>query len=130
MPDSNAEVMQRVIEATTSGDYQVILADLDPDVEIDDTDIPDAESARGHDAYLKWLAGWDQAWQAWRIEDLEITIDGDVAVALFQMIAKGKGSEIELTRSDAVVASFRGGKITRVGYYNDQAKALKESGLA
>jgi hypothetical protein len=46
------------------------------------------------------------------------------------MVAKGKGSGIELTRPDAVVASFRGGRAVKLGYYSDQARALRAVGLA
>jgi ketosteroid isomerase-like protein len=33
------------------------------------------------------------------------------------------------TRADALVASFRGGKAVKLGYYNDQAQALEAVGL-
>ena len=66
-------------------------------------------------------ARWDEIWESWRIEGLELRSSGDDKVlALFRMIAKGKGSGIELTREDAVLGELRGGKIVKVGYYNDQ----------
>jgi hypothetical protein len=46
------------------------------------------------------------------------------------MVVKGRGSGVELRRSDALVAAFRHGKAVKLGYYNDQAKALKAVGLA
>jgi len=46
------------------------------------------------------------------------------------MIVRGKGSGIELTREDAVLAEYRAGKIVRIGYYNDQAQALEAAGLS
>ena len=45
------------------------------------------------------------------------------------MIVRGKGSGVELAREDATLAEFRGGKIVRIGYYNDQAQALGAAGL-
>ncbi|MGC2373214.1 MAG: hypothetical protein WA484_05000 [Solirubrobacteraceae bacterium] len=51
-------------------------------------------------------------------------------IALFTMVVKGRGSGVELRRADAVVASFRGGKAVKLGYYNDQAQALKAVGLS
>ena len=53
----------------------------------------------------------------------------DRTISLFKMIVRGKGSGIELTRDDAVLAEFRDGKIVRIGYYNDQAQALEAAGL-
>jgi ketosteroid isomerase-like protein len=128
MSSENADVMRRIVEAAGRKDYQAVLADLDPEVEIDDTDIPEAT---GTDSFLEWLARWDQAWESWRLEDVEVRVAGDdQAIALFRMVAKGKGSGIELTRPDALVASFRGGKVVKLGYYNDQALALEAVGLA
>ena len=67
----------------------------------------------------------------WRIEDIEIRPVGeDRTISLFKMIVRGKGSGIELTRDDAVVAEYRDGKIVRIGYYNDQSQALEAVGLS
>ena len=127
MSSENVDVMRRIVEASGRQDYQAVLADLDPEVEIDDTDIPEST---GGDSFLEWLARWDQVWESWHVEDLEVRAAGDEQViALFKMVAKGKGSGIELTRPDALVASFRGGKAVRLGYYNDQALALEAVGL-
>ena len=119
--------MQRIVHAINRKDYQAVLADLDDQVEIDDADIP--EATRG-DSFLTWVARWDEAWESWHVEDLEVRAAGeDQAIALFTMVAKGKGSGVELTRADALVASFRGGKAVKLGYYNDQAQALEAVGL-
>ena len=127
MSRENVDVMRRIVEATGRQDYRAVLADLDPEVEIDDTDIPEST---GTDSFLEWLARWDQVWESWHIEDLEVRAAADdQAIALFKMVAKGKGSGVELTRLDAVVASFRGGQAVKLGYYNDQAKALQAVGL-
>jgi ketosteroid isomerase-like protein len=127
MSQENVDVMRRVVEAAGRQDYQAVLADLDPEVEIDDTDIPEST---GTDSFLEWLARWDQVWESWHIEDLEVRASSeDQAIALFTMVAKGKGSGVELTRPDALVASFRDGKAVKLGYYNDQAQALEAVGL-
>jgi ketosteroid isomerase-like protein len=127
MSSENVDVLRRIVEAAGRQDYQAVLADLDPEVEIDDTDIPEST---GGDSFLEWVARWDDAWDSWRIEDLEVRAAGnDQAIALFRMVAKGKESGVELARPDAMVASFLGGKAVKLGYYNDQAQALKAVGL-
>jgi len=128
MTEENVEAMRRVIEASDRKDYQAVLADLDDEVEIDDTDIPEAT---GRDSFLAWIGRWDEAWETWHIEDVEIrTGDDDQVIALFTMVATGRGSGVELRRADALVASFRNGKAVKVGYYNYQAQALKAVGLS
>ena len=127
MAQENVDVMRRMVEATGRQDYRAVLADLDPQLEINDTDIPEATGA---DSFIEWLARWDQAWESWRIEDIEVRAAGDDrAIALFKMVATGKGSGVELTRLDAVVASFRGGKAVTLGYFSDQTRALESIGL-
>ncbi len=128
MGEEDVEVMRRIIEAVGRRDYQAVLAHLDPEVEIDDTDIPEST---GTDSFLEWLARWDDAWETWRVEDVEVRAAGaDQVIALFRMVTTGRGSGVELARDDALVASFRGGKALKLGYYNNQAQALKAVGLA
>jgi hypothetical protein len=127
MSHEDVEAMRRIVEAASRHDYRAALSDLDPAVEIDDTDIPEATGA---DSFLDWLARWDGVWESWHVEDIEVREGEEQLIALFTMVAKGRGSGIELTRPDALVASFRGGKAVKLGYYNDQAQALKAVGLA
>ena len=127
MSSENVDVMRRIVESAGRKDYHAVLADLDPEVEIDDTDIPESTGA---DSFLEWLARWDQAWESWRVEDVNVRATGDdQVIALFRMVAKARGSGMELTRSDALVASFRDGKAVKLDYYNDQARALEAVGL-
>ena len=128
MSKENVETARRFTEAMNRGDYKAAAANLDPGVEIDDTDIPEST---GTDSFYVWLARWDAAWDSWRIEDVDIRPVGEGrTISLFKMIVRGKGSGIELTREDAVLADHRDDKIVRIGYYNDQAQALEAVGLS
>jgi ketosteroid isomerase-like protein len=128
MAQENVKTSHRFTEALVRGDYAAAAAELGPKVEIDDTDIPEST---GTDSFYAWLARWDEVWESWRIEDLEVRPVGqDRTISLFKMIAKGKGSGIELARNDAVVAEYREGKIVRIAYYNDQSQALEAVGLS
>lgn len=136
MSRENAEVIRRFVTALAtaqdSDDWRPVLAELDSEVEIDDLDISlDTEHYRGHDRFLEWIAVWNESWESWRVEDLEVRpIGEDRAIGLFVMIVKGQGSGIELSRRDAVVCKLRAGKIAEIGYYNDQQQALEAVGLA
>ena len=128
MSQQNVDTTRRFTEALNRRDYKTAAAELDLELEIDDTDIPEST---GTDSFYAWLARWDQAWEDWRIEDVQIRpVGADCTISLFKMIVRGKGSGIELARDDAVLAEFRDGKIVRIGYYNDQAQALKAAGLS
>jgi ketosteroid isomerase-like protein len=128
MSQENVDASHRFNQAVVRGDLDAAAAELGPTVEIDDTDIPEST---GTDSFYAWMARWNEAWESWRIEDLEIRSVGEHrTVSLFKMIVRGHGSGIELTRNDAVVAEFLDGKIVRIGYYNDQARALEAAGLS
>jgi ketosteroid isomerase-like protein len=122
----NVDTARRLIEAIERGDLEDAANDLAAEVEIDDTDIPDA----GQDSFYTWIGRWNDSWESWRMERTELLPVGeDKVLYTFRMIAKGKSSGIELSRDDAMLAEFRDGKIARVGYYNDQTQARRAAGL-
>jgi ketosteroid isomerase-like protein len=130
MSRENVDVVRQALEGLARGDMQAAVVDLDPDAEMFDFDIPDADVYRGPDGFLKWLGVWGESWESWRFEDLKILPAGeDRAVALFRMIVKGKDSGVEIDRRDGVAYTLRSGKIVRIEYYNDQRQALEAVGL-
>jgi ketosteroid isomerase-like protein len=136
MSHENAEVVRRFIEALpraqVSDDWRPVLAEVHPDVEIDDLDISlDTERYRGQGSVRKWIADWMESWETWRLEDVRVRPVGEHrAIGLFVVHAKGKGSGIELSRRDALVCTLRDGKIEKGTYYNDQRQALEAVGLS
>src|SRR5688500_15385916 len=126
MSEDNVELVRRRFAAALVGDWQTALEALDPDVEIHDYDIPDAGGVyRGHEGYREWVKRWTEGWESTRMVDPEFRAVGDDGVvALFRMVAVGAHSGLELTRDDAIVYRMRAGRIVRVDYFNDQARAL------
>jgi hypothetical protein len=127
MSQENVETSKRFLDALTRRDYEAAAREVGPGLEINDTDIPESTSS---DSLFTWLARWDETWEDWRFEDLEIrAVGNDRAVHLFTMVVTGKGSGIELSRKDAHVAEYRDGKMVRISYYNDQNEALDAARL-
>ena len=130
MSQENVETVRRVLDAVLGSAWPEVLAELDPAIVIEDTVIPDASDYRGHDGFFRWLDRWNESWDDWRLEGIEIVPAGnDHVVGLWRMIAKGKESGVEVDRPDAVVYELRDRKIVRMGYYNDQQKALEVAGV-
>jgi ketosteroid isomerase-like protein len=126
MSDQNVEVVGRALAAAQREDWAALIQELDPDVEIEDRDIPDADEYRGRDGFLRWLERWNESWESWRMDHVELRAAGDdTVVVLFRLTATGKGSGIEMERADAMVDVLRNGKIAKVTYYNDQSRALE-----
>jgi ketosteroid isomerase-like protein len=125
----NVEVVRRGFEATLREDWPTAIETLGPGLEVHDFDVPDAGIFHGEDGYFAWLARWGEGWESWTVEDVEVRPAGDdQAIALFRMIAKGRGSGIEIQRRDAIAYRLRDGKIVRLEYF-DQTEALKAVGL-
>ena len=130
MSQENVETVRRALAGVLGGAWLQVLAELDPAIEIEDTVIPDASDYRGHNGFFRWLERWNESWESWRLEDIELVpVGDDHVVGLWRMVAKGKGSGVEIERPDAVVYKLREGKIVRMGYYNDQQRALQDAGL-
>lgn len=120
------DAVREGIAAVTREDWPGLRELIAEDCEVRDYDIPDGHVYRGPDGFVEWLANWASAWETWSMRDLRVRDVGDERVlATFCLVAKGKGSGIELARDDAVVYTLRQGKILRAEYYNDQQQALR-----
>jgi ketosteroid isomerase-like protein len=131
MSEENLALVRGRFAAALAGDWETALAALDPDVEIHDFDIPDACGVyRGHDGYREWVKRWTEGWERTWMEDPEVrAVAEDCVIALFRMFAKGAHSGLELERDDAIVYRIRGGRIVRIEYFNDQARALEAAAV-
>jgi ketosteroid isomerase-like protein len=131
MSRENVEVVRRGLTATLEEDWETALATLHPEAEIVDFDVPDAGIYRGHQGLFDWLTRWSESWDSWRIEDIELREAGtDQVVALFRLIASGRGSGVEVERPDAILYTVRDGLQVRIEYFNDQRQALAAAGLS
>lgn len=130
MSRENIEVVRQAWEAVARGDLETAAHHVAADAEIHDFDIPDGGIYNGPDGFLAWNAHWGESWDIWKIEDLELRAVGDDQVlALFRLVARGRGSGIEIDRLDAIAYEVRDAKIVRLEYFNDRKQALEALGL-
>jgi len=124
---ANSELVRRFNEGIARGEVPWAL--IDPAVEVFDHDIPDAGKYQGHEGFGKWLEEWGAAWDSYTIEPEELFAAGDSVVAVFTMVAQGKGSGIETRRRNATVSKIRDDLVTRIDYYTTKQEALEAAGL-
>ena len=124
MSRDTVEVVRRINEQLlATGELALDL--FHDDVQVLDHDAPDQGEYRGHAGVAQWIEDWGAAWGEWTYEPEQYIDAGDIVVALTRMMAKGRGSGVELDRKDAIVFKLRGGKVTHIDYYNDQDQALE-----
>jgi ketosteroid isomerase-like protein len=101
----------------------------DPAIEVFDHDIPDARNPyRGREGVERWLADFAESWDSFAM-DLERVVEaGDRVVSFFRIRAVGAGSGVPVERGDAMVWTFRDGRVVRIDYFNDQRQALDSLG--
>jgi ketosteroid isomerase-like protein len=128
MPAENAETVRTVVDAFNRRDFDAALAPLRDDVTWERF-LSRAEAATP--AVLgkeELLAVWKSQVEAvdLRVEPEEFIPIGDRVVAPMRMIARGSGSEIELSSSITWVSTFDDeGLCTKVEAYDDREDALR-----
>jgi ketosteroid isomerase-like protein len=129
MSQADVEHMRRGVEHFRRTG-EALWADLHPDVEMHDHDIPDGALYRGHDGWREWSAHFAEAWESVSLEPQEYIDAGDGRVVLVARVAaRGIGSGVEVERLDGVMWTIRDGKTVRMDYYGSPAEALEAAGL-
>jgi uncharacterized protein len=129
MSEANVEIVRRVIEAGSRGDFDTVLALHHPDWEgFIPEEYPVAGTWRGLDGVRGFAEEWLDAWEEFRVEPEEFMEGGDAVMA--KVHYWGRGSGIEVTDRWFYAYRLRGGKIISWRPYTDRAEALADLGLA
>ena len=123
-PDTSAETVRRAHEHF-SAKGEPLWEINDPEIEVFDYDMVDASNPyRGNEGVVRWLSEFDQSWDSYAMDLQEVVDRGDRVVSLFRINAVGAGSGVKVDRADAMLWTFRDGKLVRLEYFNDQRQAL------
>ncbi len=133
MSQENVEVVKASIETYGTGDRDAYLDFMAQDVEIrpDVSRFPEAKPFRGREGFRRFLADMDQGWEdgATASEIREIFSVGDRVVARADWGGKGRASGVELHSSLTSLYTVQHGRIIKIEYFFDHAKALAAVGL-
>ena len=113
-------VLREIYDAANRGDFEDLVAHLDPDVEWR----APTRTIRGRNAVAGWLAGWHASYHP-RHELEAVLHAGDDAVALVHITYEGREDN-----RPAHVWRFEGERVTRARIAVDRDRALAELGLA
>ena len=130
MSQENVKIVRRFYDAYLRGDLESSLADVDPEIEVYDHDIPESGEYRGFDGLLRWQADWESSWESWRWDPEEFIEAGERVVAVLRVHARGRQIGIDIERVDGAVWTFRDGECVRLDYYGSTGQALEAAGLS
>jgi ketosteroid isomerase-like protein len=121
----------RVIEAgyrafsTGEGGFGEFGALIDPDLEwVEGGVSPEAGTHIGRDSFAAWAASWAESFDDFRIEPVDVLVEGDYVVMLLRQSGRGRASGVEFETELAHVWEIRGLRAVRWESYRTLELAL------
>jgi ketosteroid isomerase-like protein len=124
MSEAHREVVKRGLDAFNSGDVEMLLPDLDPDIEFIPRRAPVQGAYRGHEGVREFFADNAENLDEFRVHLDEVIDLGSRVVGVGTVSIRGKGSGVEVTAPTATVITFREGKIVRFEECGEREQAL------
>jgi ketosteroid isomerase-like protein len=129
MSGENVQIVARLYELYGRGDVDALVAQVDPNVEVDLTDrLPDEAVMHGREAYRSFLEGGFEIWSEFRVEVEELVDAGEAVVAMVRTVAVGEGSGAEVSERVAHVVWLRDGPAYRLKLFGRREAAIEAAG--
>jgi ketosteroid isomerase-like protein len=133
MSRENVEVVRQVFEAGVRRDSAATFSLYDHTLVWDVSRLEGVDFEEGvfhgHDGLRRWFRSWLAAWESVK-NDLDEVFDvGDFVVSSTTQRSRGKTSGIEVELKQYAVWTIRGGKVTRVVWFQTREEALESVGL-
>jgi ketosteroid isomerase-like protein len=125
-PEGNLELLRKFVEAFNRLDVDMVVADLDPDVELREWPTgPGARTYHGPEGVRQALDVWFEVWEWMKVEITDIREEEDRILVTLHQRAKGRASEIEVEIDSYNVYSFEDGKVTSMEFFTDRDAAVE-----
>jgi ketosteroid isomerase-like protein len=127
MSEAYVDQLRRGYEALNRGDVSVVLELLDPDIEWHEpSPSPDAGSHRGRDSFERFIRGWIESFDGFRIEPEQVVERGDRLIAVVRQSGRGRASGVEVEARLAHVWAVEDGRAVRWEAIPDADQALRD----
>ena len=114
MAEANTEALQRGYEALNRGDLSLVLELLDPDIEWHEPgDSPEAGTHHGRDSFERFLRGWTDSFDEFRVEPEHVVERNDELIVVVRQSGRGRASGVEIEIRIAHVWTVEGGRAVR-----------------
>jgi ketosteroid isomerase-like protein len=129
MSEENVEIVRESIEAWNRRDFDTAVQSFDTEIEWLLPPVLAGESGRGPEEIRRFWEGLDEAFEDFQLEPQEFVDAGDHVVVRSLFHGRGKESGVETEGRMHSVTALRDGRIVRIEYFDDWAKALEAAGL-
>lgn len=120
MAASREETIKAIYRCFSEHDLAPLDALIPPDgALVQDPTFPDARTWRGPEGVKKWFSQIAAQFGAVRIEPVDLSEDGDHAIAIVEVAVQGRTSGAQATHRMAHVWSFRGEQLATCRFYLD-----------
>jgi len=136
MPDSPSEVLMRqnleaiekAYRAVGTGDFQVLLDIVDPDIVLRDRpESPDPRTYHGHAGIYEALHSSDETFAGFELEPEEFIPAGNCVVVVLTMRGTGRGSGVTVEERIAHQWRVRDGRVVALQVYSDPDEAVRDA---
>ena len=125
MTDDYVDRLRRGYEALNRGDLAVVLGLLDPDIEWHEpAPSPEAGSHRGRDSFERFLRGWVESFDDFRVEPEDVIERRGRLIAVVRQTGRGRASGVEVEARLAHVWTVKDGRAIRWEAVADVDEAL------
>jgi ketosteroid isomerase-like protein len=112
--EANVEALRRGYDALNRGDLSVVLELLDPELEWHEPgDSPEAGEYRGRESFERFLRGWIESFDDFRVEPEQVVERGDELIAVVRQRGRGRSSGVEVEIRIAHVWTVEDGRAVR-----------------
>jgi ketosteroid isomerase-like protein len=133
MSQENLEIVGHGFDDFNRGDVEAVVAMCDPAIEwLPPAQLPGSGAYHGHEGVRAAAGDMLELFGALEANPERLIDAGDRVVVLFRWHGHGKGSGLSIDRfgEQAAVFTMRNGKVIRVEWYLDRAKALEAAGIS
>ena len=134
MPKDNVEVVRRLWDAAERRDTEAVLSLYDPDVELDVSAFPLADTDetiyRGHAGLRRLFSEWREVWDAADSELIELIDAGDRVVTVYRYRGRGRRSGVPVEEDFVILWTLAAQKVVRVKWFARREEALEAAGLS
>jgi uncharacterized protein len=127
--EPNVNALKRGYAALNRGDLSVVLELLHPEIEWHEpAPSPDAGTHRGRESFERFLRGWLESFEDFRVEPEQIVERGDVLIAVVRQSGKGRASGVGVDTRLAHLWSVEAGQAVRWEAIANPDEALAADG--